>query len=240
MRDFVRVRHALPLRGIERFANRPINIGRLMAQRDIFIEVIPVGGIETNCYLIGDGKEAVLIDPGDDAEKIIGMIRNRNAKVARIVLTHGHADHIGAVPELRKYTGAPVLIHSEDAIMLTDAMANLSAVFDVPFVAEPADGLLKDGDLISAGNIKLKVLFTPGHTPGGVSLYEKDAGVVFTGDALFAGSIGRTDFPKASHERLIEAIREKLLSLPAETIVYPGHGPQSTIGNEKEENPWLT
>jgi glyoxylase-like metal-dependent hydrolase (beta-lactamase superfamily II) len=211
-----------------------------MAKSEIYIDVIPVGEIETNCYLIGDDKEAILIDPGEDADKIIGAIKKRNAKVTNIVLTHGHADHIGAVPELKKYTGAPVLIHSEDAIMLTDAMANLSAVFDVPFVTTPADGLLKDGDLIVAGDIKLKVLFTPGHTPGGISLYEKDTGVVFTGDALFAGSIGRTDFPRASHEQLIEAIQEKLLKLPDETVVYPGHGPKSTIGNEKEENPWLT
>ena len=211
-----------------------------MAKSEIYIDVIPVGGIETNCYLMGDDKEAILIDPGEDADKIIGAIKKRNAKVTNIVLTHGHADHIGAVPELKKYTRAPVLIHSEDAIMLTDAMANLSAVFDVPFVTTPADGLLKDGDLIVAGDIKLKVLFTPGHTPGGISLYEKDAGVVFTGDALFAGAIGRTDFPRASHEQLIEAIQEKLLKLPDETVVYPGHGPKSTIGNEKEENPWLT
>lgn len=211
-----------------------------MAKSGIFIDIIPVGGIETNCYLIGDDKDAILIDPGDDSDKIVGLIKKRKVKVAKIVLTHGHADHIGAVPELKKYTGAPVLIHSEDAIMLTDAMANLSAVFDVPFATNPADGILKDGDIVSAGSINLKVLFTPGHTPGGISLYEKDAGVVFTGDALFAGSIGRTDFPGASHEQLIEAIQEKLLSLRDETIAYPGHGPQSTIGEEKEENPWLT
>jgi glyoxylase-like metal-dependent hydrolase (beta-lactamase superfamily II) len=211
-----------------------------MTNSDIFIEIIPVGEIETNCYLMGDDKEAILIDPGGDADKIIVAIKKRNVKVTNIVLTHGHADHIGAVPELKKYTGAPVQIHSEDAIMLTDAMANLSAVFDVPFVTTPADGLLKDGDIIVAGDIKLKVLFTPGHTPGGISLYEKDTGVVFTGDALFAGSIGRTDFPRASHEQLIEAIQEKLLNLPDKTEVYPGHGPKSTIGNEKEGNPWLT
>ncbi len=211
-----------------------------MAKSNIFIEIIPVGGIETNCYLIGDDKGAILIDPGDDADKIIEQIKKRKAKVTKIVLTHGHADHIGAVPQVKKYTGAPVLIHSEDAIMLTDAMANLSAVFDAPFVTNPADGLLKDGDEVIVGDIILKVLFTPGHTPGGISLYEEDAGIVFTGDALFAGSIGRTDFPRASHEQLIAAIQGKLLSLPDETVVYPGHGPQSTIGDEKEENPWLT
>lgn len=211
-----------------------------MAKADIFIEIIPVGGIETNCYLIGDGKDAILIDPGDDASRIIAMIRKRNIKVAKIVLTHGHADHIGAVPELKKYTGAAVLIHSEDAIMLTDAMANLSAVFDMPFVADAADGLLKDGAEVSAGNIRLKVLFTPGHTPGGISLYEPNAGVVFSGDTLFAGSIGRSDFPRSSHEQLIESIQEKLMILPDETIVYPGHGPQTTIGEEKADNPWLS
>lgn len=211
-----------------------------MVKSDIFIEIITVSGIETNCYLVGNANEAVLIDPGEDADRIIGMIKKRNVKVVKIVLTHGHADHIGAVPELRKFTGAPVLIHSEDAIMLTDAMANLSAVFDLPFATEPADKLLHDGDEITAGDLKLIVLATPGHTPGGISLYEKNAGVVFTGDALFAGSIGRTDFPRASHQQLIEAIKKKLLTLPDETIIYPGHGPQSTIGQEKEENPWLT
>jgi hydroxyacylglutathione hydrolase len=211
-----------------------------MAKADIFIEIIPVGGIETNCYLIGDDKEAILIDPGEDASKIVAMIKKRNIKIAKIVITHGHIDHIGAVTELRQYTGAPVLIHAEDANMLTDAMANLSAVFDMPFTTAPADGFLKEGDIVSAGNVNLKVLFTPGHTPGGISLYEANAGVVFAGDALFAGSIGRTDFPLSSHEQLIEAIQEKLLTLPDETIVYPGHGPQSTIGEEKEGNPWLT
>jgi hydroxyacylglutathione hydrolase len=210
-----------------------------MAKADIFIETIPVGGIETNCYLIGDDKEAILIDPGEDASKIIAMIKKRNVKIAKIVITHGHIDHIGAVTELKQFAGAPVLIHAEDAIMLTDAMANLSAVFEMPFVADPADGFLKDGDVVNSGDVNLKVLFTPGHTPGGISLYEANAGVVFTGDALFAGSIGRTDFPLSSHEQLIEAIQEKLLSLPNETIVYPGHGPQTTIGEEEEENPWL-
>lgn len=211
-----------------------------MAKSEIYVEVIPVGGIETNCYLIGDDKGAVLIDPGEDAVRIIKKIKERAAKVTQIVLTHGHADHIGALPEVKKFTAAPVLIHKEDAVMLTDAMANLSAIFDTPLTTEPADKFIDDGDEIIAGGVRLKVLLTPGHTPGGISLYEANAGVVFTGDALFAGSIGRTDFPGASHEQLIEAIEEKLLTLPDETIVYPGHGPQSTIGEEKEENPWLT
>jgi hydroxyacylglutathione hydrolase len=211
-----------------------------MSKTDIFIETIPVGGIETNCYLIGDGNDAILIDPGEDASRIIAMIKKRNVKVANIVLTHGHADHIGAVPELKKFTSAPVLIHSEDAIMLTDAMENLSAVFDMPFVADPADELLKDGDEISSGNIQLKVLFTPGHTPGGISLYEPNAGILFSGDTLFAGSIGRSDFPRSNNDQLIKSIKEKLLTLPDETIVYPGHGPQTTIGEEKANNPWLS
>jgi hydroxyacylglutathione hydrolase len=210
-----------------------------MAKPEIYIDTITVGGIEMNCYLIGDDKGAILIDPGEDAAPIIEKLKERAAKVAMIVLTHGHIDHIGAIPEVKKYTGAPVAIHSEDAVMLTDAMANLSAFFDTPFTTESADKLLKDGDEIAAGNVRLTVLFTPGHTPGGISLYEANAGAVFTGDALFAGSIGRTDFPNASHEQLIESIEEKLLVLPDDTIVYPGHGPQTTIGAEKEENPWL-
>jgi glyoxylase-like metal-dependent hydrolase (beta-lactamase superfamily II) len=211
-----------------------------MTKANIFIDTIPVGEIETNCYLIGDGKEAILIDPGEEAERIESLIKKRGVKIGRILLTHGHMDHIGAVSPLKKLTGAPVLIHSKDAIMLTDPKANLSGAFGNPFVADAADGFLEDGDEIMAGDLILKVIYTPGHTPGGVSLYGANAGVVFTGDALFAGSIGRTDFPRSNYQMLINSIKQRLFVLPDKTIVYPGHGPQTTIGEEKSSNPWLS
>ncbi|GAB6158941.1 MBL fold metallo-hydrolase [Desulfotomaculum varum] len=205
----------------------------------MIIETIVVGNLEANCYIIGCPKtrRAAVVDPGEEAERILDKLAKGGWQPVAVVLTHGHADHIGAVGEINKATGAPVLIHSQDGAMLTDPARNLSAWLGTQLSFKPADRLLADGDTIEVGTITLSVIHTPGHTPGGICL--KAGQDLFTGDTLFAGSIGRSDFPGGSHSTLIKSIQSKLLTLPEDTRIYPGHGPASTIGAEKRHNPFL-
>ncbi|SHE57275.1 Glyoxylase, beta-lactamase superfamily II [Desulforamulus putei DSM 12395] len=205
----------------------------------MIIETLPVGNLEVNCYIIGceETGQAAVVDPGDEAGRILDRLAKGGLKVAAVVLTHGHADHIGAVGELKKATGAPVMIHAQDGEMLTNPARNLSAWLGEQLSFKPADRLLEDGDTIQVGTVTLEVIHTPGHTPGGICLRAgKD---LFTGDTLFARSIGRSDFPGGSHTTLIKSIKSKLLALPEDTKIYPGHGPTSTIGEEKRHNPFL-
>lgn len=202
------------------------------------IDTLQVGQFLTNCYLVHSSGRGLIIDPGDEPQHIIELINERKIKIEKIVLTHGHIDHISGLPEIRKFTQAPVLIHPGDAIMLTDPAANLSAYHEPLFATEPADVLINDGESIELDGYHFKIMHTPGHSPGGISLVGEK--LAFTGDALFADSIGRTDFPGSDHQTLIESIRRKLLTLPDDTVVYPGHGPVTTIGKERESNPWLT
>ncbi len=204
----------------------------------ISIDVLEVGDFLTNCYIIHSDGKAIVVDPGDEAERILGFIEQKGIKVEKVILTHGHIDHIKGLPDLRAAIDAPVLIHQEDAIMLTQARKNLSYYHDKSFTTKPADELLVEDDEIMLGDHIIRILHTPGHTPGGISLFVDD--VVFTGDALFFGSIGRTDLPGSDHRTLIQAINDKLLSLPDQTRALPGHGPETTIGYEKENNPWLS
>lgn len=200
---------------------------------------IVVGPLEVNCYILADEQtgEAVVIDPGDDAEEILKIIRNENLKVRYIVNTHAHFDHVGANSRLKQETGAEVLMHEADAAMLADA-ADQAIIFGSRITQPPQpDRYVQDGDEISAGEVKLRILHTPGHSRGGICLLGD--GMVFTGDSLFAGSIGRTDFEGGDLMSLIGAIKTKLLTLPDDTIVYPGHGPETTIGDEKRDNPFL-
>ncbi len=206
---------------------------------NLIFDCLEVGPLAVNCYLLGRNGEGVIIDPGDEAERILAAVAGYGLEIKAIVLTHGHSDHIGAVADIKDKLKAPVCIHREDARMLIDPMANLSAVFGEPIVAREADRLLNDGESISAGGLTLEIIHTPGHTRGGISLWENNLKIVFTGDALFADSIGRTDFPHSNHQQLINGIKKNLLTLPRETIVYPGHGPSTTIGQEKDNNPWL-
>ena len=205
----------------------------------MILEKIVVGPFEVNCYIFGDDqtKEVVVVDPGEEFPLIWEKIQEGKYKVQGIVLTHGHADHIGAVAELKNMTQAPIYIHPEDKDMLTDPKLNRSIYFGFSITAPPADKLLKEGDILKIGNVSLKVIHTPGHTPGGVCLeYDK---ILFSGDTLFAGSIGRTDFPGSSFRSLIDSIKKKLLILPNEIEIFPGHGPSSTIGDERVSNPFL-
>jgi glyoxylase-like metal-dependent hydrolase (beta-lactamase superfamily II) len=209
-------------------------------QTDMILKILPVGELQTNCYILGDEKtkQCVIIDPGGDFEIIEDHLEKLKLKVKYIILTHGHVDHIGALAQLKKATGAEILIHSKDSAMLYDPNQNLSIFSGDKIIATKADKLLEEGDIIQCGGIKLEVLHTPGHTPGGISLVTDK--MIFTGDSLFCGSIGRTDFPGSSYQKLISSIKDKILTKEDDLIIYPGHGPSSTIGEERKNNPFLT
>lgn len=201
---------------------------------------LAVGAMDSNCYIIGDQetREGIVIDPGAEAKRILKKVDSLGLKIIAIVLTHGHVDHIGALAEVQEATGAEVWIHAEDAPQLTDANKNLSIYVGPKMSVKKADRLLQDGDILKVGNLEVEVIHTPGHTRGGISL-KCGPDILITGDTLFAGSVGRSDFPGGSHSQLIASIKNKLLKFPDETMVYPGHGPASTIGEEKQHNPFL-
>jgi len=205
----------------------------------MILQTLVVGNVLTNCYVIGcdDTKEGAVIDPGGNPDRIPALVEKVGVQPTYIINTHGHADHIEANGEVKKATGAQILIHGSDGPMLTDPEKNLSIYFGPAIVSPPADRFVTEGEVIEIGHITLKVLHTPGHSPGGISLVSD--GCVFTGDALFAGSVGRTDFPGASYDQLMASIRTRLFALDDSLIVYSGHGPQSTIGWEKSHNPFF-
>lgn len=200
-----------------------------------------VGMLGSNCFLAwdDDSGEGAVIDPGAEGDRIIEEVLKRGFAVKWILNTHGHGDHIGANAGLKRVFDAPLLIHEADAHMLTDPAANMSQAFGPPITSPPADGFLVPGEKVRFGAVALEVIHTPGHSPGGVCLYDGD-GVLFSGDALFPGSVGRCDFPGGDMDLLIRCIRERLLVLPDETEVLPGHGRSTTIGVEKKWNPFLT
>lgn len=201
------------------------------------VRTVRVGAFGTNCYIVGceTSKEAIVIDPGDDADAILRQLKAAGLTCKAIVNTHGHVDHIAANKELAEATGATIAIGQEDALSLEDPTRNLSRAlgnFAKSKISPPADLLLVEGDMLYSGSVCLEVLHTPGHTPGSISLLAE--GAVFSGDTIFAsGGIGRTDFPGGSYEQLMQSIEEKLLILPDDTVVYPGHGPSTTIGRER-------
>jgi hydroxyacylglutathione hydrolase len=203
------------------------------------ILTLVVGMFETNCYLVydRDKSEGVVIDPGDEAERIAGEIERLDFRPKMILLTHGHADHIGAVSEIQEKYDIPLCVGRGEEPLLKSAIENLSALVGRPITVSAPMRLLTDNDTVSFGSVALKILQTPGHSPGGICYYAD--GIVFCGDTIFSGSVGRTDFPGCSHEQLISSITKKLLVLPDETVCYPGHGPTTSIGDEKRQNPFL-
>ena len=202
------------------------------------IQTFAVMPFDENCYVVSDDTgEGVVIDPGGMAKEILAYIREAKLSIKAVLDTHGHCDHIGANDAIRDATEAPLYIHKEDASMIGDMRLNLSAFMGFKVLSRPAEHLLSEGDKISFGQSELEVIHTPGHTKGGVCFVGD--GVAFTGDTLFAGSIGRSDFPGGSEVELIGNIKKKLLALPDETKVYSGHGPATEIGWERQCNPYL-
>lgn len=198
-----------------------------------------VGALEVNCYVVADEetKEGIVVDPGDGVEEILSFIKNADIKIKYIVNTHCHFDHMGGNKLLKEKTGALLAIHKGEKPLLerADLGAKLWG-FDIEPSPEP-DIYLEDGDVLKVGGLEITILHTPGHSPGGICLKIGDK--VISGDTLFAGGIGRTDFPGGSYDALIKSIKEKLFTLPNDTKIYPGHGPASTIENEKIYNPFF-
>ncbi len=205
----------------------------------MIIKKLEVGPIMANCFILGceDTREAVVIDPGDDPDRILMTLAKEKLTVKYLIDTHGHFDHVGANRRMKEVTGAELAIHPDDVPMLAQ-LARSAASFGLSAENSPEpDLLLNEGDFVSFGNITLKVIHTPGHSRGGICLYTP--GHLFAGDTLFAGSIGRTDLPGGDYDTLIASIKQKLLNLPDDTRVYTGHGPETTIANEKRMNPFL-
>jgi hydroxyacylglutathione hydrolase len=201
----------------------------------MLIKSIVVGPLEVNCFVVADEKtkKAIVVDPGDEPDRIIDIIKNNDFVVEYIICTHGHFDHVGAVSDLKKETDAKVLIH-KDELEIYSAAKDMAAFwgYDLEPLPEP-DVLVKDGADIMVGDLNFKVFHTPGHSPGGICLYGE--GIVITGDTLFAGAVGRTDFHGGDTNRLKESFK-RLMSLPENIRVLPGHGHETTIGREKREN----
>ena len=205
----------------------------------MIVETFVVGPMDNSVYVIADetAGEAAVVDPGIDSERVLDQVRQRGWKVVAIINTHAHFDHVFGDDYFKAETGAPLLLHAEDAPLLRAVPHQAAWLgFAAPAAPQP-DRLLREGDRVTVGSLEFTVLHTPGHTPGGISLVGQ--GVVFSGDTLFAGSIGRTDLPGGDHATELRSIREKLLVLPDDTLVYPGHGPTTTIGREKAQNPYL-
>ncbi len=205
------------------------------------VEGLALGDLETNCFIVSDGRGGPLlvIDPADDARDLIAAVGSRT--VESIVLTHGHFDHLRAAAALKRETGAPLAIHAADAGAIGSPATSGGTMFGYDHEPVSAERELEEGDVVSVGNVRLRVLHTPGHTPGSICLLSSAEGTVpqlFAGDTLFAGSVGRTDFPGGDPLVLSRSIREKLAPLADETVVHPGHGPDTTIGYERRVNPF--
>ncbi len=204
-------------------------------------EILPVGPLQCNCSVIGDEatREAMVIDPGDDIDDILALVRKHNLIVKQIVITHAHIDHVGGAMKLRRATGAPILLNQNDYALIK--MLDMQAAW----IGMPSPGKVEidrsigQADVLVVGDIQATVLHTPGHTEGSVCLYFEAEKKLIAGDTLFAGSIGRTDLPGGSFEQIINSLHETVMELPDATVVLPGHGPQTTIGQERASNPFL-
>jgi len=204
-------------------------------------EILPVGPLQCNCSVIGDEttREAMVIDPGDDIQDVLALIRKHNLQVKQIVITHAHIDHVGGAMKLRTATGAPILLNQNDYALLKmlDAQAAWIGMRS-PGQVE-IDRSVTSGETVTAGSLNASILHTPGHTEGSICLYFPAESKLIAGDTLFAGSIGRTDLPGGSMQKILRSLHDTVLALPEETVVVPGHGPLTTIGEERETNPFL-
>lgn len=209
----------------------------------MIFESIPVGMLQTNCYIIGDqqSKQAVVIDPGGDGEHIVSRIRDLGLELQAILNTHAHYDHVMDAWLVKERLGGSIYLSKGDEPLLSNGMVGMAALRRAQFKASdiPIDCYLNEGDILHFGAIHLEVLATPGHSPGHMSFYFRDTNRIFVGDTLFAGSIGRTDFPGGSYEQLLRSVREKIFTLDDATLVLPGHGPLTTVAREKKTNPFF-
>ncbi len=206
----------------------------------MIVKMLVVGPIQANCYILGceRTRQAAVIDPGGDVDKILMALAKDNLRCVYIINTHGHFDHSAENKRLKEVTGAQLIIHRADAPMITHQAASGGMWGMKVDNSPPPDRYVEEGDLITFGDISLKVLHTPGHSGGGISLVTDKT--VFVGDTLFAGSIGRTDFPGGDYEGLIRNVREKIFPLGDDVVIYPGHGPKTTVGRERRTNPFFS
>lgn len=206
------------------------------------IHMLTLGPLATNCFIVADPQtlDAVIIDPADEADKILQIIRQENYTVQRILLTHAHFDHVMASKRVKAETKAPLYVHANEIGQL-EHMQGIALMFGVHAKEPPAkhDATVDEGDIIEFGTIKLETYFTPGHSPGHVIFVSHDEKIVFGGDCVFRGSIGRTDFPAGNHQELMASIRDKILTLDDDYKLHVGHGPSTTVGRERRQNPFL-
>jgi hydroxyacylglutathione hydrolase len=207
----------------------------------MFHRILPVGPLQCNCSIIGDEqtREAMVIDPGDQIEEILDILRGERLTLKQIVITHAHIDHVGGAMKLKAVTGAPILMNQDDYGLLKMLDMQAAWVGMRPPGAVAVDETVNEGRVLTIGGIPSSVIHTPGHTEGSICLYFPEEKKLIAGDTLFAGSIGRTDLPGGNFEKIIRSLHTRLLALPDETKVIPGHGPETTIGEERETNPFL-
>jgi hydroxyacylglutathione hydrolase len=204
-------------------------------------KVFPVGPLQCNCSVLGDEQthEAMVIDPGDQIDDILAILKHENLKLKQIVVTHAHIDHVGGAMKLKAATGAPILMNQDDQALLKLLDVQAAWIGMRPPGAVLVDESVSDGSVLKIGSIPANVIHTPGHTEGSICLYLPDQQILIAGDTLFAGSIGRTDLPGGSFDKIMRSLHTRVLALPDETAVVPGHGPATSIGQERESNPFL-